>query len=94
MTKALARYPRDMGVAIYGFKLANFIMEPSSLHTELDSEDLDNTALLICHQGLFAMALRAILDPFDAWSSTDFKSAGNVFWAVAKVDSAPEGYEY
>ena len=75
--------PYDTNVALAGFGLAKFLYADTGHGIE------EEVALMLYHQGMASLAVHALLRPFDAWSSTDFRSAGNIFWAVSVVDHTP-----
>ena len=78
VTEAVKMFPDDANVALAGFELAKF----------LQLSEQREVAQHFYLQGMASLATHALLRPFDAWSSTDFRSAGNIFRAVSVVDSS------
>ena len=87
VTDAVGMHPRDTNVAHAAFALANFLLTGGDDGSFIGRRVKEDVALMFCKQGMVLLALHALLRPFDAWSSTDFRSAGNTFRAVSIVDS-------
>ena len=83
VTKAVRMFLYDTNVALAGFGLAKFLYADTGHGIE------EEVALMLYHQGMASLAVHALLRPCGAWSSTDFRSAGNIFWAVSVIDHTP-----
>ena len=76
VAEALKIFPDDLEIAHSAFPLLYFLL------SECGSDMTHDVARMVIHHGTVSLALDALLRPFDEWKWPDFKSAGDVFWAV------------
>ena len=89
---ALRLFPDDLEIAHAAYPFLEFLLNECDDPVDEPSHLMfDDAARMMIHHGTWSLALDALLRPFDEWKWPDFKSAGNVFWAVvSRVDSFPE----